>query len=265
MWVGQDDCNIFSHLTENYYSSIFSNYLSGDIKMSNQLCDYGCGQIAIYQFKNGKRCCSKNTNACPAIQQKIGQSNKGKVRSLEVRLEQSNKMKGTTVYWKNKNRSKETKTKISKSLKGKMIGNTNGFKKGNKPWHTGTKGLLKANKTSFKKGRYRSKEEIEKAKNNHNGELHWNWKGGISCEPYCEQWSDKEYKESIKERDGYKCLNPECDKNNHILCIHHIDYNKKNCHPLNLITVCISCNAKANYNRKWHKSWYQAIIERRYK
>jgi len=26
------------------------------------------------------------------------------------------------------------------------------------------------------------------------GELHWNWKGGISCEPYCEIWMDKEYK-----------------------------------------------------------------------
>ncbi|HUU88366.1 MAG TPA: hypothetical protein VMX17_11535 [Candidatus Glassbacteria bacterium] len=90
-----------------------------------------------------------------------------------------------------------------------------------------------------------------------------NWKGGIQCEPYCEQWSDKEYKESIKKRDGYKCLNPECNKTSYKLCIHHIDYIKKNCHPLNLITICISCNSKANQNREWHKCWYQAIIFRR--
>lgn len=99
---------------------------------------------------------------------------------------------------------------------------------------------------------------------NRTGKNHWNWKGGISCEPYCEQWKDKEYKESIKERDGYRCLNPECSKTTDKLCIHHIDYNKKNCHPLNLITVCTSCNSKANKNRKWHKAWYQAIINKRY-
>lgn len=97
------------------------------------------------------------------------------------------------------------------------------------------------------------------------GPLNGNWNGGSSFEPYCEQWADQDYKESIKKRDGYKCLNPACNKTSKEICIHHIDYNKKNCHPLNLITVCISCNAKANKDRRWHKSWYQAIIERRYK
>jgi hypothetical protein len=38
------------------------------------------------------------------------------------------------------------------------------------------------------------------------------WMGGISNEQYCEDWLDKEYKESIKERDGYMCLNPRCLK-----------------------------------------------------
>lgn len=91
------------------------------------------------------------------------------------------------------------------------------------------------------------------------------WKGGISFEPYCEQWIDKQYKNSIKIRDNYKCLNPECNcNNNNDLVIHHIDYIKKNCHPLNLITVCRSSNAKANKDRKWHKAWYQAIINKRY-
>ncbi len=91
-----------------------------------------------------------------------------------------------------------------------------------------------------------------------------NWCGGISHEPYCKQWSDKDYKDSIKKRDGYKCLNPECNKTTERLCIHHINYIKKNCHPLNLITVCISCNSKANIDREWHESWYKAIIKNRY-
>ena len=95
------------------------------------------------------------------------------------------------------------------------------------------------------------------------GENCYNWKGGKSQEEYCVLWYDKDYKESIKIRDNYKCLNPECSSGE-CLHIHHINYNKKDCSPKNLITVCRSCNTKANYNRKWHKKWYQAIMYRRY-
>ena len=98
---------------------------------------------------------------------------------------------------------------------------------------------------------------------NFRGRGHPNWKGGTSCEPYCKDWT-KEYKEFIKERDGYKCLNPECLKKDTLLSVHHIDYNKKNCKPENLITVCRSCNGRANKDRKWHTAWYKAIIKNRY-
>jgi len=91
-----------------------------------------------------------------------------------------------------------------------------------------------------------------------------NWRGGLSSASYCEAWKDLEYKKDICDRDGNRCLNPYCEsKNNNDLAIHHIDYNKQNCHPKNLITVCRSCNSKANKDREWHKSWYQAIIRRR--
>lgn len=36
-----------------------------------KLCDYGCGQEAKYQRKNGKWCCSKNIAQCPAIRKKL--------------------------------------------------------------------------------------------------------------------------------------------------------------------------------------------------
>lgn len=32
-----------------------------------KLCDYGCGKPAVYQFKNGKCCCSKNVKKCNSI------------------------------------------------------------------------------------------------------------------------------------------------------------------------------------------------------
>jgi len=90
-----------------------------------------------------------------------------------------------------------------------------------------------------------------------------NWRGGISFEPYCSDWT-KEYKEYIRERDGDTCLNPDCWCKDDVLTIHHINYDKKNCGPENLITVCRSCNSRANKDRRWHKAWYQAIINKRY-
>lgn len=95
------------------------------------------------------------------------------------------------------------------------------------------------------------------------GPGHPNWQGGLSYEPYCPIWKDKEYKADIKERDDYRCLNPLCGGNDDRLHIHHVDYNKKNCEPKNLITLCGSCNSKANYDRDWHTSWYQAILSKR--
>jgi len=88
------------------------------------------------------------------------------------------------------------------------------------------------------------------------------WQGGISTEPYCDAWADKEYKEDTKRRDNYECQNPHCKKIKWYrnLCIHHIDYNKKNCRPENLITLCRSCNSRANKNRDSWVVLYDEII-----
>lgn len=93
-----------------------------------------------------------------------------------------------------------------------------------------------------------------------------NWKG-VGVGVYCPIFTNKEFREFIKERDGYRCLNPDCccSHNSLRLSIHHIDYDKNNCNPFNLITLCTSCNSKANFNRNWHRSWYAAIIYNRYR
>lgn len=99
----------------------------------------------------------------------------------------------------------------------------------------------------------------------YSGAGHPNWKGGISFEPYCEIWKDKEYKEDIKNRDGGMCLNPYCaSPNKKDLVVHHVNYDKKNCKYDNLITICRSCNIKANKDREWYTTWYQAILRNRY-
>jgi len=89
------------------------------------------------------------------------------------------------------------------------------------------------------------------------------WKGGVSKEPYSQDWNNN-LKESIKKRDGYKCMNPDCWGKDDVLNIHHINYNKKICKPENLITVCRSCNGRANKDREWHENWYKAILYNRY-
>ena len=44
------------------------------------------------------------------------------------------------------------------------------------------------------------------------------------------------------------------------LCIHHIDYDKKNNNPENLITLCNSCHTKTNIkNRDYWKNYYSEI------
>lgn len=91
-----------------------------------------------------------------------------------------------------------------------------------------------------------------------------NWKGGIACEPYCEVWLDKKYKEAIKARDNHQCQNLDCWGNSKRLCGHHIDYNKKNCDPFNVITICNSCNSRANADREYWTKFYQLIMNKKY-
>ena len=49
-------------------------------KIFKKLCDYGCGQLGKYKFKNGKWCCNKYPRQCPKISKKIGD------KSLEKEL-----------------------------------------------------------------------------------------------------------------------------------------------------------------------------------
>jgi len=88
---------------------------------------------------------------------------------------------------------------------------------------------------------------------------HPRWKGGASKDPYCSVWKNKEYKRDLMERDGFECKNPDCWNTTERLTLHHIDYDKENCHPSNLITICGSCNARANSNRDYWREIYSSI------
>jgi 5-methylcytosine-specific restriction endonuclease McrA len=114
--------------------------------------------------------------------------------------------------------------------------------------------IWKISWSQFRRGRRCKVCRLIEFSKNFSGCNHPQWRGGITHSEYCGSWQDKSYKKSIMERDNYKCQNPYCGGLTRALAIHHINYNKKQCHPSNLITLCRSCNAKANFYRdKWYE------------
>ncbi len=141
----------------------------------------------------------------------------------------------------------EHKRKIGKANKGKP----NKFK--GIPRSEETKRKISLHRKGFKF----SLKAREKMSKSHIGiqanEKHPMWKGGISREPYGQEWT-KTLKEAIRQRDQYKCRLCECPQEECIekLNIHHIDYDKKNLNPTNLISLCRKCHSKTVSNReKW--------------
>ena len=84
-----------------------------------------------------------------------------------------------------------------------------------------------------------------------------NWRGGISRLPYPFNFNN-ELKELIRKRDNYKCQlcgMPEVEEMRKF-AIHHIDYDKNNLDPKNLMTLCSRCNSKVNFNRDYYQELF---------
>jgi len=135
------------------------------------------------------------------------------------------------IYIKGHNRKgKEVTSKTKKLLSEQKIGNKNPSKK--------SEVRLKISNTLIGKC----------AK-----EKHYNWQGGISKEPYSQDWS-QDLKDAIRKRDNYICQICTSKQEDLLtkLDIHHLDYDKENCNPDNLLSLCHSCHMKTNYHReKW--------------
>ncbi len=111
-----------------------------------------------------------------------------------------------------------------------------------------------------------TEEHKQKIRNNsvsQSGDKNPNWQGGISFLPYCFRFNEK-LKEEIRNRDNRICQ--ECGKTESENCkklsVHHIHYDKENCYP-DLITLCFSCNNKANFNREYWEEHFMDMLEAR--
>jgi len=98
-------------------------------------------------------------------------------------------------------------------------------------------------------------------------ELNPNWVGGISRLPYHIDF-DENLKESIRKRDNYECQLCYMTEEEHIvvlgrkLAVHHIDYDKSNSAPKNLLTLCNQCNSRVNFNREYWYEKFQEVYDR---
>lgn len=94
------------------------------------------------------------------------------------------------------------------------------------------------------------------------GENNPRWQGGISFEPYGIEFND-ELKNQIRERDNHTCQ--ECHYTEEqlgcTLDVHHIDYDKTNNSPENLISLCRSCHSQTNFGREEWAEYFGKIME----
>lgn len=89
---------------------------------------------------------------------------------------------------------------------------------------------------------------MQKRHSGHNSHL---WRGGITDNPYDSNFTNS-LREQIRERDGHRCKLCGAPETTQAHDVHHIDYDKANSVPANLITLCVSCHRRTNHNRrKW--------------
>lgn len=176
--------------------------------------------------------------------------NKGLTKEMDMRVANSEatrqKMMGRKSWCKGL--TKETDERLRK--KGEKLKGHPGHMKGVAPWN---KGLTKETDARLEKRSLSYKGRFA-------GEKHPNWKGGKSFEPYAIEFNNQ-LKELIRQRDNYQCQRCGCSERENMrkLAVHHIDYDKKNCLPSNLFSLCCGCNSLVNENRGY---WEQCFKEK---
>jgi len=196
----------------------------------------------------------RNPAKRPEVRKKISKAKTGSKLSKETKQKISKAMKGKSSWRKGKTRiySEETLRRMSEALKGRIF--TQETRKKISESLRGEKNPMwgKRGRDNPMYGKKHTEEARKKISKNHadiSGIKNPNWEDGKSFEPYSIDWTET-LRRVIRERDHYICLL--CGQSGNE--VHHIDYDKKNCNPKNLITLCHNCHLKTYRNRKY---WIQ--------
>ena len=225
------------------------------------LCACGCKKKVSGWVKWGKdkgwkkyinHHANKNRKFTEEHKKKIGDGNRG-IKRTPAQIQVNAKVH-TGLH-----PSKKTRQKMSKALKGHLVSDLTKrrivtTRKRNGSYKVSEKTRRKISlsiKQKWQSIAYRNK------LSNANGS---NWLGGLDARAYSFSFNCS-LRTKIKERDRFTCQNPKCKGLSKLLHVHHIDYNKKNSNPNNLITVCAVCHAESGTNRSRWKRYYQNIIK----
>lgn len=231
------------------YGEFFCNFCNQIVerRLSNGLRNKSCG-CQRYKLSSEKQ---KNKKLTKEHIKNIAESKKGKKQSEEHKQK-------VRLANKGKKRTEEQKQRYSEAHKGKHP--TDITKQKMSIAKIGK--YLGEKSSSYGKPRTEeSKQKQSKARiGKYSGENSPNWQGGKSFEEYPKEF--KLIKKIILKRDNYTCQCPTCEYASIKLHIHHIDYNKKNNNPKNLVTLCDSCHTKTNgkNNRNYWINYYQNIV-----
>ena len=178
---------------------------------------------------------------------------------------------------------------LLRNSKGQFVKNHEVLKKWRDGWRKAFKGKHHSPKTEFKVGNHpktelknghklwvgkkhkqesKDKMSVSQLKRFEDPRNHPNYMGGKSFEPYGIEFNNR-LKENIRKRDCYRCQ--QCFRHQdelyyksgkkYSLIVHHIDYNKQNNSPENLISLCHSCHLQTNYERKdWTNYFNNKLI-----
>jgi len=127
--------------------------------------------------------------------------------------------------------------------------------------HWKIKDTFKMSKATKKRHNHGERFGFQKGQRNENwngfekGEKNLMWIDGRSelNNPYSPSWTP-ELKQSIRQRDKFICAICRCYP---AFDVHHKDYEKKNCEPENLVTLCKKCHGKTNYNRNYWIDYFK--------
>ncbi len=194
--------------------------------------------------------------------------NKGLTKETDHRVYKNSEAKKGQIPWnKGKPLSEETRQRISETLKRKYgSGDIVHPMKGKKHTEKSRRNMSEnhydiSGENHPMYGKHLSEETRQKMSLAQSGEKNHRWLGGKSFEPYGLEFND-ELKEQIRERNNHQCQLCRRDQEefSRLLSVHHIDYNKQNNDPQNLVSLCDFCHIKTNFDRDYWEIYFNGAL-----
>jgi len=215
-------------------------------KLRKSRIENGANEIASHMKKGLTYEQQYGEERAKEIKKKLSESGKGRIVSEETRRKIGIGNKGNKLSEEHKqkvseaNRSRQWSEESRKKMSESKLGEKN-YNYGKHP-SEGTRRKMQ----EAKEGMYIGKDNPMYGKS---GPLCPAWNGGTSLEPYGIEFNDN-LRSQIRDRDNHICQLCNTPENSRALDVHHIDYDKKNNSEFNLISLCLSCHIKTNYNRE---------------